>query len=158
MGIWAEVVLRACSDFDISFGSVSPDIQDQDLSEKVKMLVTQLCLILCIPMDCSPPGSTVHGILQARILEWVAICFCRGCSWPRNWTQVSCIAGEFFTIWVTKEAWEIVYLAVQRETGTCWQWQSQYLSPFFLNIRTHWGLIICKVLKQSKVISFLWRR
>ena len=82
MGIWAEVVLRACSDFDISFGSVSPDIQDQDkdLSEKVKVLVTQLCLTLCVPMDWSPPGSSVHGILQARILEWVAIRFFRGCS------------------------------------------------------------------------------
>ena len=82
MGIWAEVVLRACSDFDISFGSVSPDIQDQDkdLSEKVKVLVTQLCLTLCVPMDCSPPGSSVHGILQARILHWVTIPFSRGSS------------------------------------------------------------------------------
>ena len=77
-----EVVLRACSDFDISFGSVFPDIQDQDmdLSEKVKVLVTQLCLTLCDLMDCSPPGSSVHGILQARILEWVAIRFFRGYS------------------------------------------------------------------------------
>ena len=48
-------------------------------------------------MDCSPPGSSVHWILQARILEWVAISSSRGLSWPRNWTQVSCIAGQFFT-------------------------------------------------------------
>ena len=50
-------------------------------------------------MDCSPPGSSVHGILQARILEWVAIPFSGGSSWPRDWTQVSCIAGLFFTTW-----------------------------------------------------------
>ena len=48
-------------------------------------------------MDYSPLGSSVHGILWARILEWVAISFSRGSSWPRDWTQVSCIAGRFFT-------------------------------------------------------------
>jgi len=47
-------------------------------------------------MDCSPSGSTVHGILQARILEWVAMLFFRGSSQPRDQTQVSCIAGGFF--------------------------------------------------------------
>ena len=53
---------------------------------------------------CSLPGSSVHGILQARILEWVAIRFSRGISWPRDWTWVSWIAGRFFTIWATREA------------------------------------------------------
>ena len=56
------------------------------------MLVVQLCPPLCNPMDCSPPGSSVHEILQARILEWVAILFARGSSWPSAWTWVSCIA------------------------------------------------------------------
>ena len=51
----------------------------------------------CDPTDCSPPGSSVHGILQARTLEWVAISFSRGSSRPRDRTQVSCIAGGFFT-------------------------------------------------------------
>ena len=51
----------------------------------------------CDPMDCSPPGSSVHAIFQARILEWVAISFFRGSSWPREWTRVSCFAGGFFT-------------------------------------------------------------
>ena len=55
-------------------------------------------------MDNSLSGSSVHGILQARVLEWVAISFCRGSSWPRDLTQVSCIAGRFFTIWATREA------------------------------------------------------
>ena len=57
-------------------------------------------LSLCNLMDCGPPGSSVHGILQARILEWVAVPSSRGSSWPRDWTHVSCgscIAGGFFT-------------------------------------------------------------
>ena len=64
----------------------------------------QSCPTLCDPRYCSPPGSSVHGILQARILKWVAIPFSRGSSWPMDWTRVSCIAGRFFTIWATKEA------------------------------------------------------
>ena len=55
-------------------------------------------------MDCGLPGSSVHGILQAWILEWVAIPFSKESSWPRDWTQVSRIAGRFFTIWATREA------------------------------------------------------
>ena len=51
----------------------------------------QLCLTLCDLMDCSPPGSSVRGIFQARILEWVAIPFSRGSSWPRDQTRISCI-------------------------------------------------------------------
>ena len=51
-----------------------------------------------------PPGSSIHGILQAGILKWVAMPFSRGSSQPRNWTTVSCIAGGFFTTWVTREA------------------------------------------------------
>ena len=57
--------------------------------------VAQSCLTLCDPMDCSPPNSSVHGILQARILKWVAISFSRGSSQPRDLTLISCIAGEF---------------------------------------------------------------
>ena len=58
---------------------------------------------LCDPMDCSQPGFSIHGIFQARVLEWVAISFSRGSSRPRDWTQVSCIAGRHFTIWATRE-------------------------------------------------------
>ena len=68
------------------------------------MLVSQLCSTLCDPMDCNSPGSSVHEILQARILEWVAISFSRGSSQLRDQTQVSCIAGRCFTIWATREA------------------------------------------------------
>ena len=71
---------------------------------KVQVLVAQLCLTLCDPMDCSLPGISVHGILQARILEWVAIPFSRGSSQTRDQTQVFCIAGIFFTVWTSREA------------------------------------------------------
>ena len=53
-------------------------------------------------MDCSPPGSSVHGILHTRILEWFAVLFSRGSSQPRDWTQVFHIAGKFFTVWATR--------------------------------------------------------
>ena len=67
--------------------------------------VPQSCPTLCDPMDwCSPPGSSIHGILQARILEWVAISLSRGSSQPRDRTQVSCIVGRRFTVWATREA------------------------------------------------------
>ena len=65
--------------------------------------VAQLCPTLCDPVDYSPLGSSIHGILQARILEWVAISFSRGSSQPRDQTQISRIAGKFFTSWATRE-------------------------------------------------------
>ena len=65
--------------------------------------VTQSCRTLCDPMDCSLPGSSVCGIFQARVLEWVAISFSRGSSQPKDWTPVSFIAGRLFTIWATRE-------------------------------------------------------
>ena len=65
------------------------------------------CLLLsCVwfhdPVDCSPPGSSVHGISQARILEWIATSFSMGSSWPTDQTRVSRIAGRFFTVWDTR--------------------------------------------------------
>ena len=77
--------------------------QYDEKQESVKVLVAQSCLTLCDPTDLSPPGSPVHGILQARILLWVAIPFSRGSFQPRDQTQVFHIAGRFFTVWVTRE-------------------------------------------------------
>ena len=68
------------------------------------MLVFSHVPTLCVPMDCSPLGYCVHGILQARILEWVTMPFSRGSSWPRDRTQATCIAGRFFTIWAIRKA------------------------------------------------------
>ena len=72
-----------------------------DLAAAAAVLVAQLCWTLCNPMDCGPPGSSVHGILHATILEWIAIPFSRGSSQSRNRTWVSCIAGRFFSVWAT---------------------------------------------------------
>ena len=58
----------------------------------------QSCQTLCDPIDYSPASFSIHGILQARILEWVAISSSKGSSWPRGWTQVSCVGGRVFTI------------------------------------------------------------
>ena len=70
---------------------------------KVKVLVAKSYLTLCDPMDCSPPGFSVHGILQARILEVVAIPFSKESSQLRDQTWVNCIAGRFFTVLTTRE-------------------------------------------------------
>ena len=72
----------------------------------LKVKVTQSCPTLWDPMDCSLPGLSwiVHGILQARILDWLAVPFSRGSSQPRDWTQASNTAGRFFTSWATREA------------------------------------------------------
>ena len=89
-------------------------IWDQTRVEVMKIMevkwgeVAQLCPTLCDPMDCSPPGSLVHGIFQAWILEWVAIPFSRGSSQPRDRTQVSHIVSRCFTIWATREAPKIM--------------------------------------------------
>jgi len=115
----------------------------------------QLCLTLCNPMDCS---LSVYGMLQARILEWVAISFSRGSSQPRDQTWVSLIAGRFFTVWATREAfkWEnsrtwltilffffklLIYLAVRALV-------QQAGSPIFvmawrISSRTMWDLVPC---------------
>ena len=69
--------------------------------------IAQLCPILYDPMDCSLPGSSIHGIFQARVLEWGAIAFSRGSSQPRDQAWVSCIADRHFTVWSTTclETW-----------------------------------------------------
>ena len=71
-----------------------------NVSVKVEVLVPQTCPAVHDLMDYSQPGSSVCGILQAKILEWVAIPFSRGSTWSR----VSCFAGRFFAIWATREA------------------------------------------------------
>ena len=76
---------------NISFCS---SVKHSSLTFPHKVLAAQLCPTLHNPMDCSPPGPSVHGILQAKVVEWVAILFTRGSSQPRDRTQVSCIAGD----------------------------------------------------------------
>ena len=86
-------------------------------------------------MDCSPPDSSVHGILQARILEWVAIPFSRGSSQPRDQTWVSCIAGRFFTNWATRKAIYIYTKRANNHDGVI-----TYLEPDILECEVKWAL------------------
>jgi len=65
--------------------------------------VAQSCPTLCDPVDCRLPGFSVHGILQARILEWVTISFSRGSSQPRDWIRVSSVGDRRFNLWATRE-------------------------------------------------------
>ena len=72
---------------------------------RFSIVVQSLChaWLSCNPMGCSPPGSSVHGMFQARTLEWVAISFCGGFCWPRDWTHVSCIGKWILYHWATWE-------------------------------------------------------
>ena len=104
-------------------------------------------------MDCSPPGSSVHGILHTRILEWVTMPSSRGPSWPRDWTQVSRITGRFFTIWATSDNWAPEQGGSGEEIPAHFShllWQNQkpasedahsgtFLKGQLLGLRTHGG-------------------
>ena len=93
-------------------GVAESDMTDDwtELDRKKESEVTQSCLTLCDPMDCSLPGSSIQGIFQARVLEWGAISFSRRSPWCRGWTQVSCVVGRHFTILTTKwiKAWYLI--------------------------------------------------
>ena len=133
--------------------------------QKVKVLVAQLCPILCDPMDCSPPGSSVHGILQARTLEWVAIFFSRESSQARDRTRVSLISGRFFTVWATrKPCWHalkylLIHVFVLNKT-MLYSWFILALMEFYLK---HWlismtnfssCLILVKIIPHRFLVDF----
>ena len=114
---------------EVAFRSmfVDPDFLERSLKNR-KVVVAQLCPTLYELMDCSPPGSSVSGIVQAGILEWVAIPFSRGSSQPRDRTRVSCTTGRFFSsepsfnkhhLLDTSEclAWLIILMLFGVETG-----------------------------------------
>ena len=94
-----EWVIVACTQFAIFW------LGDQLAFLEVRWgEVTQSCPTLCNPVDCNLLGFSVHGILQARILEWIAISFSRGSSQPRDRTWISRIGGRHFNLWATGEA------------------------------------------------------
>ena len=96
-------------------------------------ICAQLCPTLCDSPDCSPPGSSVLGISQARILEWVAVSFSRGLSRPRDQTHVACIVGGFFTVWATREAILHIYEWLTIYIITCiWLITYNYISYVFM--------------------------
>ena len=109
-------------------------------------------------IDCN---SSVHGILQASILEWVAISFFRGSSWPNDWTGVSCIAGRFFTIWATKEAQEknqhkVTYVSM---FGRFKNWIKTQILKRTCTISGSYRFLLAKVSKASNnsYRSLIWR-
>ena len=106
------------------------------------------CPTLCDPMDCSPPGSSVHGTLQARILAWVAIPFCRGSSQLRDQNWVSCIAGRFFTVWATGRK-----ICHHNYCYFCYSITTEIVKLALLGF---WALYMCCVPKFSifRLISF----
>ena len=93
-----------------------------DRSEVKWSEVAQLCLTLCNPVDCSLPGSSLHGILQARILEWVTTSSSWGSSWPRDQTLVSHIAGRRFNLWATNDA------------NVSWGWSALLTQKFYFHV------------------------
>ena len=109
--------------------------------------IAQSCLTLCDPMDCSLSGSSVHGIFQARVLEWIAISFSRGSSQPRNRIRVSRIAGRCFTVWVPPQKIPIRERILRR-------WQStRRLSSYRDNSYT----IITYLMEQFWNSGVCWR-
>ena len=107
---------------------------------QMELLVAQSCPTLCNLMDCNPPGPSVTGIFQARILEWAAIPFSRRSSQLRDWTQVSYIAGRLFTIWATSEAlssklpcktMRLFPFGIWRNRGSEWLRDSPLHHPYY---------------------------
>ena len=132
------------------------------LRNSLLFLAAQLCLSLCDPMNCSLPGSSVHGILQARILEWVAISFTRWSSQPRDWTWVSCLGRWILYCSATKKFIKSSYrgtsLMVQG-LGLCLPMQWVQVWSLARELRSHmphgqgslacWNLWGCKELDMT---------
>ena len=122
-------------------------------SKDKQVLVTQSCPTLCDPMDCSPPDSSVHGIYQATILEWVAIFSFMGSFQPRNQTRISCIShiGKWILYhWATWEACHTSLVAIVQSCLTLWN-PSRLLCPWNLpgnNIR-----VGCHFLLQGNFLT-----
>ena len=95
--------------------------------------VAQSCPTLCDPVDCNQLGFSVHGILQAKILEWIAISFSRGSSRPRDRTWVSLIGGRCFKLWATREVhgW---FKSMRSTTGSAQDWYISCTWQFLLSI------------------------
>ena len=114
----------------------------------------QLCPTMYDPMDCGPPGSSVHGILQARILEWVAMPFSRGFSWSRDWTHVFCgffTGGRFF---ITEPLGKSSCLI---KWAKCYLWSEEHWSKRqqMLPLGSHGGQTPCLWASQTICASDL---
>ena len=114
------------------------------LSQLLCYLVAKLYPTLCNPIDCSLPDSSVHGISQAKILEWVAISFSRGFSWPRGWTHISCISRLVFYHWAPAQC----YI---RDHLTCFHclFIFGHCSDWVISITLAFGWLVCSYVSLS---------
>ena len=103
----------------ISLGSCEK-VDSGSLGGRCVLFYAQSCLTLCDPMDCGPPGSSVHGLFQARILAWVAISYSRGSSRPRGRTSSSCVSCIGRRI-LYHRAWGFEFLVTSWLCWCCWQ-------------------------------------
>ena len=120
--------------------------------------VAQLCLTLCDPMDCSLPGSSVHGIFQAIVLEWIAISFSRWSSQPRDRTWVSRIIDRCFTIWATIYIYiyTYIFLSAMFCSSVHKLWPIGSIRPPFVLIRPmtkYCANIFKEVLKNERIFE-----
>ena len=112
--------------------------------------------LFCDPMDCSPSGSSVYGISQARILEWVAISFSKGSSLPRDWTWVSCIAGLFLLV-MDREAWHAAVHGVTKSWTRLSNWTEPKWTELLGKHAVYWcrWIIFSKSKKFKKTLKIL---
>ena len=111
--------------------------------------VAQSCPTLCNPVDCSLPGSSVHEILQARTLEWVAISFSRGSSLSRDWTLVSRIAGRHFNLSATREAQQgPSSQSYGFSSSHVWMWELDYKELWAPKKWCFWTVVLEKTLES----------
>ena len=119
--------------------------------------VIQSSLTLCNPIDFSPPGTSVHGILQERILEWVAISFSRGSSRPRDQTHISCTGRQILYHWATWEAPHSMHTPSKSAYGTGHSDLRQIWYIFATSSICSWGILYLKYLLQTPTTWFIWQ-
>ena len=131
--------------------------------------VAQSCPTLCDPMDCSQPGSSVHGIFQAIVLEWIAISFSSGSSWPRDRTRVSRIVDRRITVWAAREVLHVIIFSRKWGIGLfeCFPYsgikRSAYQNNFLFAIVTlfSWGYsyqFLISNVKSNYILAQLIKR
>ena len=120
------------------------------------MLGTQSCLTLCNPTNCSLPASSVCGILQAGLLEWIAFPCSRGSSWPRDQTRVSFIAGGLFTIWANREAntYDVFNLKVNNNQTKYGKWKAAIAVLGLFSLSKNVYLLATEIKKM--VTGMIW--
>ena len=135
---------------------------------KKYVVVAQSCPTLCDSMDYSLPVHVafVHGILQAKILEWVAMPSSRGSSWPGDQTQVSCIAGRSFAALAIREAHTYISMLLQIQRNSRWKihfidngfgWRITFPSPAMLEKQPRCSSSLAWLFSYSTLKNWLWK-